>query len=731
MDALNAPLLHVQRSDALWLIPAAPLIGAIARRALLADEAPKRPLLTAVTPIAIALLIAGSQVFGLLSLDADARHLLAPGWSAIGVGSFEATLGLAFDPLSAVFAVVVAMLGLAAHAHAVWIDEHREPWAIDVAVAGALLSVLSDGFLGALIGAGIAALAIARVANRGAPLAGVGAGSAALTLGAVLLFWTLGGSWGISLGLEPTYTRRNPAPANLATMDPLDADDPVVGPSLLPVVIGGAPPASSAAKGAIPDVNAKGHVTVAGVQGARVYLKGTMEPSGTTPMIRHELYAGRVDVEIERSGDRRQHFRAVEIPANREVAFVTIGPTWNFRELREQLILSDAAHRRFVRDLLDPALTGHRRLGRYDAVTLVMILFAAAAAAPLVAGIATGSSLLVEVLASLVAVYLLARLGFLFALTANATAAAAVVFALVALFAALRATVDHLARAIVARVLAAQLAIAALGVAIGLPSLGVLHAFASVCAAAIAVVILDGVGVRGLRRVSALADSAPAASRVLRVAAIALVGAPVPFLGAGFTRESILGRLFVAEVPFAKVAFGVALLATAAMTYATYRAVYLVCEGPGAQKPLDDADHRVTSALMLVAAAVALVVPIVGWSRAALFGFGAERSALDALLHPVVDPASVLGPERAARFADAGKGAELGAIGLLVAAAIAAWAFARKKFAREDRAAVDVFEPPRVAGLAALPRAFTKLDDLLFARPLGIIAGLLVRVIKR
>jgi len=437
-----------------------------------------------------------------------------------------------------------------------------------------------------------------------------------------------------------------------------------------------------------------------------------------------------IDIEIERSGDRRQHFRAVEIPANREVAFVTVGPTWNFREVREQLMLTDGAHRHFVRDLLDPALTGHRRLGRYDAITLVLVLFGVAAAAPIVSAIAAGSALLVESLASLIAIYLLARLGYLFALSPNAVAVVAIGLALVALAAALRATVDHMARAIVARVLAAQLAIAALGVVIGLPSLGVLHAVTSIAAAGVAVVILDGVGVRGLRRVSALSDSAPMASRLLRVAAITLVGAPIPLVGAGFTRESILGRLFVAEVPFAKVAFAGALVATAAMSYATYRAFYVACEGPGSQKPLEDPDHRITSGLFLLTAAIAIVVPIVGWSRAALFGFGAEHSMFDGFLGPVVDPASVLGPDRAARFADAAKGAELAAVALLVAAAIAAWAFARKKFAREDGAPVEVFEPPSLARLAAVPRAFAFADDLLFARPLGVLAELFARVLK-
>jgi len=731
MDALTGPLQHVQRSDALWLIPAAPILGAIARRALLSDEEPKRPLLYSLAPTAIAVLLAASQVFGLVSLEGDSRQLIAPGFTPISVGSFEVTFGLVLDPLSAVFVLLIGALGLGAHAHAWWIDDDRRWSAIDIAVAGAMCAVLADGFLGAVLGAGVAAVAIAFATLRAASVAGLSVFSSATALAGVLLFWTLGGSWGISLGLEPTYTRRNPAPANLANMDPLDADDPVVGPSLFPVVIGGAPPAAPSVKGSMPDLSAKGSITVAGAHGAKVYLKGTMEPAGVAPMLQHEVFAGRIDIEIERPGERKQHFRAVEVPPNREVAFVTVGPTWSFRELREQVLLTDAAHRRFVRDLLDPALSGHRRLGRYDAVLLVLLLLGAAAAAPLAAAAFAGASLLVESLAALVAVYLLARLGFLFSMSGSAAAVVAILLALVALGAALRATVDQLARAVVARVLAAQLALAGIGVAIGVPSLGVLHAVASVLAAALAIVLLDGIGVRGLRKVSALADTAPSSARALRVAAIALVGAPLPLVAAGFTRESILGRLFVAEVPFAKLAFAAALLATSAMAYAMWRAVFLVCDGPPADKPLEAPDSRIVSALFFATVAVALVVPLVGWSRAALFGFGAERSVFDGFLHPVVDPASVLGADRAARFAEVGKGAELAAIALLVFAAIGAWAFARRRFARASREPVAVFESTAGWWLAAIPRALAAFDDLLFAKPLGVLADLIVRARKR
>lgn len=721
MDALAAPLVHVQRSDALWLIPAAPVIGAWARRFVTREPKGQPHLLAALAPTGVALLVALSQVYALTSLDADARHLIAPGPTPLRVGSMELGLALAFDPLAAVMALALATLALAAQAHRAWNDEQPDA-AIDIAATGGLLAVLADGFFGLLVGAALASSAVAYAAARSRVIDRVG--DAALTLGAALLFWSLGGMWGISVGYEPTYTRRNPIP-EVAQLDTLEVDQDAVGPAFTPVVIG-APPAAVvvAPKSPTPDLSSRGYLTIASPSGARVFLKGSMEPIGVTPILHHEVYSGRMDIEIERLGEdgralRRQRFRAVDIPAGREVALVTLGPSLTFRPIREQLLLTDNSHRPFVRDLLDPSVPGHRRLGSFDAITLIALLFGLAAFAPLVSAAFAGPSLLIEAVVPLVAIYLLARVGFLFTLSPVAASIVSIAFAIFAALSALRAATDHRASNVLARVLAAHLAIAAAAAVLGAPGLGVLHAISASFACAIGLVLLDSLGVRGLRRVSGLGESAPATARTSRIATLAIAG---PLLGAAFTRESILGRAFASDVPYAKAAWALLVVAAIAMAVAAWRAWFVVFEGPRGE-PIDDPTPRFTLALMLAAVAVALLPPILALSRASALSFGSERSIIESFLDPSIDPGAVLGADRAARFQQ-GRGSDLGALAVVVLGTVAAWFLMRRRFRDDDRPKIGV----RELTMPRLPlSSFARLDELVFTRPVAALAGLLAR----
>lgn len=714
MDALAAPLLHVQRSDVLWLIPLAPVVGAWARRVIARDT-----VAAAIAPAVVALLIASSQIVGLASLEVDYRQLVAPGPNPLRVGTMELGLGLTLDPLAAVMVVAIGVLAIGAHAYRASGDEAHDHFAIDLAAAGALLAVMADGFFGLLIGAAVASLGVAHAADRSPVIER--AGDAALVLAAVLLFWSLGGSWGISIGNEPTYTRRNPAA--VPVLDPLDVDNEGEGPSFVPVLIG-APPAPAASVKGLPDLNAKGTITVPDPPGARVYLKGGMQPTGIAPLFQHQVFAGRMDIEIETDGHspKRQRFRAVDVPAGREVTLVAVGPTLQFRPLREQLALSDASRKRFARDLLDPSAPGHRRLGKFDAVTLIGLLLGLAALAPLAGAAWAGSALLIEAVVPLVAVYLLARLGFFFALSPNAATTIAIALASVAAIAAARAAIDHRARNLIGRLLAAQLAIAGAGIVLGAPSIGVTHAVASVLCCGVAWVLLDAIGVRGLRRVSGLAETAPRTSRAAQLVAVAIAGAPIPLLGAAFTRETILARAFASELPLSMVVWVLLVGAAVAMAIAVWRAWFLVFAGP--RGTLEDPDPRVGLGLTLAAAAALFLPPVLALSKSSAVSFGGERSLAETFLDPFVDPAAVLGADRAARFHELGRGADLGALGLVILACIAAWFLVRRRLREDDRPAVAVREWPAPRVPLTL---FARLDDLIFARPISALAGLFAR----
>jgi NADH:ubiquinone oxidoreductase subunit 5 (subunit L)/multisubunit Na+/H+ antiporter MnhA subunit len=691
MDALAAPLVHVQRSDALWLIPAVPIVGAVVRRWIGREN-----LIAAIGPSLGALLITLSQVWALKSFDPDARHLLSPGPTPLRIGAMELGLGLAFDPLAAIMAIAIAVLVLCAQGYRAYSDEPAAD-AFDIAAGGALLAVVGDGFFGFLVGSAIASASVAFAVARPAIVERIG--DAALVLGAALLFWTLGGSWGIQVGHEPTYTRHNPVPA-VNQIDALESDDEIVGPSLSAVLIGAPASATPVPKTGLPDLSAKGYITIASPAGARVFLKGAMQPAATTPLIRHEVYAGRMDVEIERVGDdgrsvRRQRFRALDVPAGREVALVTMGPTLGFRNIREQLALTDGAHKPFVRDLVDPSVTGHRRIGSFDALTLLLVFIGIAAAVPLIGATTAGSALLVEALAPLCAVYLVARLAFLFVLSPTASSAIAIVFALIAALSAARAILDIRAPNVLARLLVAHLAIGATAAVIGAPAMGAMHAIAGVFSCGLAWILFESIGVRSLRRVSGVAESAPSTTRAARIAAIAIAGSPIPLLGAAFTRETVLARAFASELPFAKGIWALLAIAAVAMAVAMWRAWFAVFEGPRASD-LEDPPPRFSLSMILAAGVVALLPAALSVSRVSAVSVGGERSIIEAFLDPYVDPGALIGADRAARFRELGRGADLGALALVIAGCIGAWFLLRRRMSEDDRPKLVARELPVV-----------------------------------
>ncbi|MBI2395233.1 MAG: hypothetical protein HYV09_37030 [Deltaproteobacteria bacterium] len=740
MNALTAPVLQVQRSDALWLIPVIPVIGALVRRAFAPDDAPRsKQLFGFLAPSGIALLLLAAQTWGLLSLEPEARQLVASGWAPIRIGSFEATLGLALDPASALVGLCAATVAVVAQAMAApegallgRDDAPPRHDAIDLTIAGALFALLADGFLGLAIGSVIASvgLAWADTTPRASAMRAFGAarlGDLALATGAVVLLWTLAGSWGIALGLEPNYTRHNPVPANVTQFDALEADEPDVGPTLYPVVVGGAPAAlPGSGKGPI-DPNAKGWITVAAPAGSRLFLKGALEPAASTPVIRHEVYAGRIDVEIERPSGRRVRFRALEVPPSREVALVPIGPTWSFRELRDQLGAVDGAKAKFVRNLLDPWVAEHRRVGGLGAAHLVAALFALAGLA-WIASVAFVDAPLVGALGGLLGLYLLARLDHVIVLSRVMSGAGAVASGLVAIGCGVAAAVAVDARRAWAALLGAQLSIAAIGALVGSPGLALLHGVAAVLVIAIASVTLARMGVRDLRRVSDAVSHAPEATRVLRVSALLLAGAPVPLLGVAFGRDAVLSRAFAADVPGAKIAWTVAAVAVAIGAFAAWRVCLLVVAGPSRKRPPEDVPRSLGAALVVCAAVIALSVPFFGVSRAFLGLAGAERASIESFLDLAVDPAAILGADRAVRVGQ-GRVGELVMAALAFVGAFVGWGFARRRYAGDDREKPVELESSLLGRVGAfwvaLPRAVAWLDDRLFARPLGALVALL------
>lgn len=683
MSALTAPLQHVEASDSLLAIPLFPLLAAAANGffgARVSARGPRTAMTVGLAGTGAALALAASAAWSLAGREADNRHMIAPIGSFAHVGELSATVGLAADPLALSLVLVVALVALAAHfdvgfgGHPVEHEPGRH--AAISALAGALfVAFLGDGFPTLLLGlsgaslATVALLSPARAARRAWVAAYLEI--AAIVVGAAVIFWTLGGSWGIALGHEPTYTVRRPMPLGLTAAE-LELDDraAVFGPSLLPVTVGA--PAAPAGKTPRPPPEARGHLTMTAWPGARIFLKGATQPSTTSPVIAYETYAGRVDVEVELD-PRQPHvvLRALEIPVAGYVELVPLGPTLSFREIEDQFTLLDGTKQRFVRNLFDPTYASPRRIGGVSASTIAALCFALAALARAsqigffggaLATASRGVRALLLAATSLAAVYLVARTGSFFALSSVASSICVAVFALAALPFAKAALDAHSADDVAASVVASQTMIALAGAAaIGFGA-ATLHVV-SVGLSAAAWAFAYG-RPRGEER--SLVDRAPL------FAAAALAGAPVVLLGAGWSREAVLQRLFAVEAPFAlgKIGWALALLASIACAFAVLR-----CELASA--PQDDAEDAPgpTRIVAFALAAVALfAAPVLGVSQKSLL-FGPDRPLADVWLAP--DLSTVL--EARGVRPELGRGVSLAIAAITMVLAVVAWVLARKR----------------------------------------------------
>ena len=123
------------------------------------------------------------------------------------LGQLDLAFDLALDPRSVTFVVVIAVVALAAVLNICW--SHRKggsarlAWT-GLAVTGALLLCIGDGFAPILVGLGILSIGGWGVARGGEPAANTSilAGNVSVFFGFVFLFWSLGGQFGAE-GYDP------------------------------------------------------------------------------------------------------------------------------------------------------------------------------------------------------------------------------------------------------------------------------------------------------------------------------------------------------------------------------------------------------------------------------------------------------------------------------------------------------------------------------------------------
>ncbi len=117
------------------------------------------------------------------------------------LGQLDLAFDLSLDPRSAVFAVVVALVGCASALQTSWSsrshDGARHAWT-GLVTAGAMLLCLGDGFAPILVSLGLLSIGAWGLAGGGTPgqRTAALAGNVAVLLGFVFLFWSLGGAFG-------------------------------------------------------------------------------------------------------------------------------------------------------------------------------------------------------------------------------------------------------------------------------------------------------------------------------------------------------------------------------------------------------------------------------------------------------------------------------------------------------------------------------------------------------
>ncbi len=336
MHEYAGPLQRVVLSRTLWVMVALPLLGVAwhvvlwwRRARHVSGAGPTEAQLSGArtvglgTAVVTAAAVVG-HVISLLRLDAASRAMLDPVARGVALGGLEAPLDLWLDGTSAVECTLACAVAVAAAVVLAMRPAAKRGWRewtwLHLALAGAMLSFLADGFAGLALGWSLSAAAAAWLAGWSSPRAAAVAASrgalavASLALGAVLLFWALGGDW--------------------------DADD-----------YGADAPDGIAAVHLEPRGGAAS-VTMTAPGGALTYVDDSRVPLARVPFVRAALPTGSHVVRVV-TGARDEEAARVTLGEGDEAMLVPLGPTLAMHAMREELAVRDARGEAPVRQALE------------------------------------------------------------------------------------------------------------------------------------------------------------------------------------------------------------------------------------------------------------------------------------------------------------------------------------------------------------------------------------------
>jgi NADH-quinone oxidoreductase subunit L len=767
MPDFFAPIQHVTIAGTLWLLVATPLLAAAysawvalfgqggqGGRARAIDARGRQAVATlSCGAMGIDFALAIYHAVLLARRAPDDRFLLQHLWRMVRVGQLDASMDLAFDPLSATMVLVVTGVGLLIFVYAAAYMEKEPGYArffawLNGFVVAMLVVVLADNFVFLFMGwegVGLASWGLIGFWWTSGEKASAGrkafvvnrVGDVGLVLGVALLYWGLGGSWmdgdyvpdlnarfaSVQVGVrtaEAPQARAEPASA------PSPEDEDEADPEL-------APGADSTRAPDLPSTRGDGYLTLTSYSGAVVFMDDARTPLFESPgrflrapfarfAVRGGLHSFRIH-----PGDGSDDFLVTHVAfgEGREVALVPFGPSVTFRNVRDQLAARDAHGHAPARD----ALLLKRGWGAGTFLTLACIcLFLGAvgksAQFPLfvwlpdaMAGPTPVSALIHAATMVTAGVYLVARLGFVFVLSPVACTTVAVVGVGTALFAGTMGLYQYDLKRILAYSTVSQLGMMMLAVGVGAYSAGIFHLVTHACfkaclflcaGAVVHALHRDGESARSadrstpdamhdsqaaqdIRQLGGLKRVLPKTARAYFVACLAITAAPIPGLAGFWSKDDILASAVTAE-NLVKVP-GPALAAVALLVAGTTS--YSIWRSwyvvfEGEPTPRTAKLEEHASPMTAVLTWLAGLSALAGLlGVSARLVGGTGESLLEAWLAPVFG-------EPAAPFAPRGAAVEWGVIVAAYAVATGGWALARARYGvgrRADWEAAERKEP--------------------------------------
>jgi NADH-quinone oxidoreductase subunit L len=611
----------------LWLIPLFPFIGAVINGILgkkLQDRFGKKAVHTiAVGMMTLSAIVSVAAFVKLLGLPEHGRYLLDQVFPMIHIGRFNVDFAFAIDPLAAMMALIITVIGTGIHVYSTgYMAEEPSYWRffcyLNLFVFSMLLLVLGDSFILMFFGwegvglcsylligfwykekknatAGMKAFVVNRIGDWG------------FVTGLFFLFWGLGGTWA---NLDHEYEVAAPAPITVGV---------------------------------------------------------TAEPRGG-------------------EGEKAVHEEKAAEEKVEGTETIPVGPTVVFRELRNQLSITSAKGERPVADELVGKTIWGIPLVFLIGLCFFIGATGKSAQLPLyvwlpdaMAGPTPVSALIHAATMVTAGVYMIARLNFIFVLSPGAMTVVATVGAMTALFAATIGLFQYDIKKVLAYSTVSQLGFMFIGVGVGAWWAGAFHLLTHACFKACLFlgsgsvihgmhhlthhrehahghdehghhgddehkprdirISPDPLDPQDMRNMGGLASLMPKTRWTYLVACWAIAG--FPWAAGFFSKDEILWKAFSngsTLVP-GSVIWLIGLVAATCTSFYMFRSYYMTFyyKAPSDEhkEHVHESPLNITGVLMVLAAACLVIGPLLGWP--ALFGGEHNPLSLEKWLEPVTN----------------------------------------------------------------------------------------------